>query len=354
MVSGAASLAWRVRGLGNLFSRGGLRLEHPQAGVVRAFGKTDLRVSAYGLGCARIGGIFQRDSSGFVELLCAAHDAGINFFDTADMYSQGESEALLGRAFRRRRGQVIIASKAGYCLPTRRRLAARLKPLLRPVIQLLKIRRDRLPVGTRGALSQDFSPRYLRQAVEGSLRRLRTDYLDLFQLHSPPTSVVERGEWEPALEALKRAGKIRYYGVACDTVETGLAALRYPGVSSLQFTLNLLERRAVDTLLPQARAKGAAFIARECLSNGLLVKRADEVDLAGYWATADEQTAKEEELAKYRRLAVDSNRPLARLALEYVGGVEGVSVSLLGARSVEQLRGLLGHLRRPEAPDVRA
>ena len=328
--------------------------QHPHDGALRAFGKTDLKVSEYGLGCARIGGIFQGDASGFVDLLSAARDAGINFFDTADMYSQGESEALLGRAFRRRRGEIIIASKAGYCLPARRKLAARLKPFLRPVIRLLKIRRDRLPAGTRGALSQDFSPSYLRQAVEGSLRRLRTDYLDLFQLHSPPTEVVERGEWEPVVEALKRAGKIRYYGIACDTVQTGLAALRFPGVSSVQFTLNLLEQRAVDALLPQARAKGVAFIARECLANGLLVKRADEVDLKGYWSTVEEQTAKEQVLAKYRRLAADTDCSLARLALEYVAGVEGVSVTLLGARSVEQLRGLLANARRPEAPGARA
>jgi aryl-alcohol dehydrogenase-like predicted oxidoreductase len=324
-------------------------LQHPHDRGLRAFGKTDLEVSKYGFGCARIGGIFQRDSASFLDLLTAAHDAGINFFDTADMYSQGESESLLGRAFRRRRREVIIASKAGYCLPARRKLAARLKPFLRPIIQALKIRRDRLPAGTRGALAQDFSPAYLRRAVEGSLRRLRTDYLDLFQLHSPPTEVIERGEWEPALEALKCAGKIRYYGIAVDTVDAGLAALRYPGVSSLQFTLNLLEQRAVDALLPQARAKGVAFIARECLANGLLAKRAEEIDIKAYCPTAEEQKAKEEQLAKYRRLASESGRSLTSLALDYVAGVEGVSVSLLGARSVGQLRGLLGHARGPEA-----
>ena len=158
------------------------------------------------------------------------------------MYSQGESEVLLGKAFRKQRSRVIIASKAGYCLPTRRRFAARVKPLLRPLIKLLKIRRDRLPSGTRGALTQDFSPAYLRQAVEGSLRRLRTDYLDLFQLHSVPLDVVERGEWEPVLDDLKRAGKIRYYGLSCDALDAGLAGLQYTGVSSIQCVLNLLEQ----------------------------------------------------------------------------------------------------------------
>jgi aryl-alcohol dehydrogenase-like predicted oxidoreductase len=309
------------------------------------FGKTDLVVTEYGVGCARIGGIFQQDAGGFVRLLSAARDAGLNFFDTADMYSQGESEKLVGRAFRRQRDRVVIASKAGYALPGRRRLAARLKPILRPLIRLLELRRDRLPGGARGALAQDFSPGYLRRAVEGSLRRLRTDYLDLFQLHSPPLDVVERGAWEPELEALKRAGKIRYYGVACDTVDVGLAALRYPGVSSVQFTLNLLEQRAVDALLPRARQKGVAFIARECLANGLLAKRAEDIDLKAYCATPEEQKLREEQLTRYRREATEGGVSLARRALEYVAGVEGVSVSLLGVRSEEQLRGLLGHIR---------
>jgi aryl-alcohol dehydrogenase-like predicted oxidoreductase len=312
--------------------------------LLRAFGKTDLVVSEFGLGCARIGGIFQSDTRGFVNLLSAARDAGINFFDTADMYSQGESEALIGRAFRGVRDRVVIASKAGYSLPTRRRFAARLKPFLRPAIRFLRIRREHLPVSARGALAQDFSPVYLRKAVEGSLRRLRTDHLDLFQLHSPPADVVERGEWEPELESLKRAGKIRHYGVSCDSVEAGLAALRYPGVSALQFPLSLLERRVVEALLPQARAKGVAGIARECLANGLLAKSAEEIDLAAYCQSPDELELRERQLADYRRLAVERGHSLTHVALDYVAGMEGVSVSLVGARSVDQLRGLLGHL----------
>jgi aryl-alcohol dehydrogenase-like predicted oxidoreductase len=307
---------------------------------IRAFGKTDLRVSEFGLGCARIGGIFQRDTSGFLNLLSAARDAGINFFDTADMYSQGESEVLLGRAFRGVRSSVIIASKAGYVLPARRKLAARLKPLLRPAIKWLGIRREHLPSGARGALAQDFSPSYLRTAVEGSLRRLGTDYLDLFQLHSPPAEVVARGEWEPALESLKRAGKIRYYGISCDTLEAGLASLKYPGVSSIQFLLNLLERKATVALLPQAHAMNVAGIARECLANGLLAKKPEEIELAAY-CLPEEQALRREQLATYRREASDAGRPLAGIALDYVANVEGVSVTLVGARSIDQLRTLL-------------
>jgi aryl-alcohol dehydrogenase-like predicted oxidoreductase len=313
----------------------------------RAFGTTDLKVSEFGMGCARIGGIFQAGTAGFLDLLACARDSGITFFDTADMYSQGESEALLGRAFRgAARSRVVIASKAGYCLPARRKLAARLKPLLRPAIQWLGLRRERLPSFSRGVPTQDFSPKYLRAAVEASLRRLRTDYLDLFQLHSPPLEVIERGDWEPALDALRRAGKIRYYGIACDTVEGGIAALRYPNVSSVQFTLNLLEQRAEEALLPRLRAKGVAGIARECLANGLLAKRPEDVDLAAYCQSPEERVLREGQLAQCRDRAAKSGGTVTRSALEYVSGVEGVSVSLLGVRTVDQLRGLLATIAR--------
>ena len=311
---------------------------------LRAFGNTSLRVSEFGVGCARIGGIFQRDTAGFLSLLSEAFDSGINFFDTADMYSQGESEVLVGQALRRVRSGVVIASKVGYCLPARRRFAARLKPLLRPVIRLLKLRRDLFPAAARGALAQDFSPAYLRQAVEGSLRRLRTDYIDVLQLHSPPAEVVARGDWLHALESLKQAGKIRYYGVACDTVDAASAALRYPGVSSLQVTVNLLERRALDAIVPEARAKSVAVIARECLANGLLAKRAEDIDLAAYVSSPEERVSREAQLAELRARATATGRPLVRMALDYVTATEGVSVTLLGVRNVAQLRGLLGHV----------
>jgi aryl-alcohol dehydrogenase-like predicted oxidoreductase len=310
----------------------------------RAFGETSLRVSELGLGCARIGGFFQGESKGFLDLLSFAFEAGVNFFDTADMYSQGESEALLGRALRGKRDRIILASKAGYCLPTRRRLIARLKPLLRPAVQLLKIRRDRLPSGSGGAITQDFSPKYLQRAVDASLRRLRTDYLDLLQLHSPPLEVIERGEWLPALEELKRLGKIRYYGAAVDTIEAGLAALRYPGVSSVQFTLSLLEQRAAHELFPRVLQHGAGGIARECLANGLLVKPPSEIDLKQYCSSPEEELRRAAQLDALRR-APDAEVSLMRRALDYPRSVDGVSVTLVGARSVQQLQKLLAEAR---------
>jgi aryl-alcohol dehydrogenase-like predicted oxidoreductase len=311
-----------------------------------AFGATDLRVSEYGIGCARIGGVFQQEPAQFIDLLARARDAGINFFDTADMYSQGESEKLLGRAFRGVRDRVVLASKVGYRLPAQRRLAGRIKPILRPLVRLLGIRRDRLPSLARGTIDQEFTGTYLKGAVEASLRRLRTDHLDLLQLHSPPAEVVARGEWERALEDMKRAGKVRYYGVACDTEAAGQAALRFAGVSSLQITMNLLEHAAADGLLPEARSRGVAFIARECLANGILAKREADLDLGVYCKTPEELGRRADQLTQLRRQASDRGVSLTRAALEFVSRTEGVSVTLLGVRTVAQLQGLLAEAGR--------
>jgi aryl-alcohol dehydrogenase-like predicted oxidoreductase len=313
---------------------------------LRDFGNTSLRVSEFGLGCARIGGVFQSNTRGFLDLLTSALDRGITFFDTADMYSQGESETLIGRAFRGKRDRIVIASKVGYCLPAQRRLAGRLKPLLRPAVRFLKLRRDQLPASTRGALTQDFSPKYLRAAVEGSLKRLRTDYLDLLQLHSPSLDVIEGGQWQAALEELKRTGKVRYYGVAADSVEGGLAALRVPGVSSVQFTLSLLEQRAATELFPKVLESGSGGIARECLANGLLAKSPDQINLESYCSSAEEVAHRTAQLAELRRAADASGRSLLRSALDFPRSVNGVSVTLLGARNLEQLGALLAAAER--------
>jgi aryl-alcohol dehydrogenase-like predicted oxidoreductase len=299
-----------------------------------------LTVSEFGLGCARIGGIFQREPAEYLDLLSAALDAGINFFDTADIYSQGESERLLGRAFRHRREQVVIASKAGYVLPAQRRIVGRLKPLVRPLIGLLGLGRHHLPGAVRGSPAQNFSPAHLGRVLEGSLRRLGTDHLDLFQLHSPPTAVVELGAWVETLETLKREGKIRYYGISCDSTEAALAALGHEGVSSIQVVINLLERQAVDVLLPRANEQGVAIIARECLANGLLAKDASTIDIGSYCRSPDEAERKATQIESYRRAAIETGCTLAQLALGFVSRLEGVSVSLVGVSRLQQLDGL--------------
>jgi len=296
-----------------------------------------MRVSELGLGCARIGGIFKNDPKSFVDLLCAARDRGINFFDTADMYSQGESEMLLGRAFRKRRDQVIIASKVGYCLPRQRRLVAAVKPFVRPLIKLLRIKRENLPSAVRGSLEQNFSSAYIRTAVEASLRRLRTDYLDVLQLHSAPLEVVQRGEWAEAISSLKRAGKVRFFGISCDTLEAAQAAVEVPDVSSLQVVVSLLEQSFAKQVLPRAEERKIAVIAREILANGLLVKQEHELDLKNYTHSEEQAAQRRVELASYREAAARQGVPLARLAVDYATSAPGVSVALLGVSRMEQL-----------------
>src|SRR6185312_123491 len=122
--------------------------------------------SEIGFGGARIGGLLAQDGGRATSLktLEAACDAGINFYDTADMYSQGESEILIGKAFRSKRDKVFIASKGGYCLPGRRKFIQSIKPFLKPIVRTIGLRRASLPAALAGALSQDFSPDYLRKA----------------------------------------------------------------------------------------------------------------------------------------------------------------------------------------------
>src|SRR4051812_7379479 len=188
----------------------------------RPFGTTGLMVSAIGVGCSRIGGVFSAGSSrrDELDLLRGAIDAGINFLDTADLYSQGQSEILVGKAIKGRRDQVVVATKGGYVVPSSSQLLSRAKPLLRPVVRTLKIKKPAAGgPGPAPVMVQDFSPHYLRGAVEASLRRLHTDYIDVYQLHSPPRAVVEAGDFVPVLEELQAQGKIRHFGIGADDAD---------------------------------------------------------------------------------------------------------------------------------------
>src|SRR5262245_20750548 len=176
-----------------------------------------------GFGGARIGGLLAQDGGRTTSLrtLEAACDAGINFYDTADMYSQGESEILIGKAFRKKREKVFIATKGGYCLSGRKRLNQLIKPFVKPIVRAIGLRRSAVPGALTRTISQDFSPDYLRKAVEASLRRLQSDHIDLYQIHSPPPEELRGARLQDALgllALLKAEGKIREYGIALDSV----------------------------------------------------------------------------------------------------------------------------------------
>src|SRR5260370_14415479 len=147
-----------------------------------------------------------------VDLLRRAYDEGITFFDTADMYTQGESERLVGEAFHHQRDRVVIATKFGYRLPAQKRFINRLKPLAKPFIARLGLKPRQVHRGLRGTVSQqDFSTAYIIRAVEASLRRLKADYIDIYQLHHPPSDGLRRSEFVALPESLRRQSKGRYW-----------------------------------------------------------------------------------------------------------------------------------------------
>ncbi|MEO1401609.1 MAG: aldo/keto reductase [Cyanobacteria bacterium J06635_1] len=299
------------------------------------FGKTDLAVAALGLGCSRLGGNLQGGNrQQATATLQKALDEGINFYDTADSYGQGQSERLLGKAFKTQRDRVILATKAGYCLSPMGALAAKVKPMLKPLVRMLKPQSGSLAQAKGSLLRQDFSKDYLTQSVEGSLRRLQTDYLDLFMLHSPPTEIIEAGEAFDTLAMLKQQGKLRYYGVSCETLDDAMIALKAPGVSALQVEVNLLDQRATAELLPAAQQAGIAIVARQPFASGKVFQ-------------GSEDPAEQAEIERYRELAKQCDRTLSHLALQFVHQLDGVSVVIAGANSVKHLTDNISALTAP-------
>jgi len=308
------------------------------------FGKTGMQVSEIGFGGSRIGGVFADKNSGkeALNVLRRALDAGITFYDTADMYAQGESESLMGMAFDGRRSAVIIATKGGYCLPARRNVIKRIKPLVRPIMQALGLKRARLPAGISGALSQDFSPPYLTKALESSLKRLKTDYVDLYQLHSPDATFMQSGAFGEALQTLERLkvqGKLRFYGVATEVPEDAPFCLAAPGISSIQLGFGLLDLDALDNgTLAAAGARGLAVIARGCFGGGLLKDGLDEAQLK-------DATPKWQRILALRSLGKATGRPLLDMAFQFCRATPAVSVTLLGMRTENHLRDNLHHVQ---------
>ena len=311
----------------------------------RNFGTTGIQVSEIGFGGSRLGGVFAgtKGSDEGLNVLRMALDAGITFYDTADMYSQGEGEILLGKAFRGKRDKVIIATKGGYCLPAQRKLIARIKPLIRPIIKALGIKRENLPSAVGGELSQNFTPNYVTQALEASLKRLGTDTIDVYQLHSPSAETIRSDDFAETLgtlDKLKQQGKIRFYGVACDTPDDAVAALKYSGISSLQMPFGLLDLEALDGVFAQAEQRGVGIIARGCFGGGLLKESLTEAELKA-------TTSKWERILAYRALAAASGQSVLEKALQFCLYVKPISVTILGMRTEAHLRDNLRHYNAP-------
>jgi aryl-alcohol dehydrogenase-like predicted oxidoreductase len=212
----------------------------------RPLGKTGLTVSEIGFGAWGIGGpspgatsYGPTDDAVSLRTLARAFEQGITLFDTSNAYGNGHSEALIGQAFKHRRADIVIATKAGF---------------------------------PRFDQEQNFSPDQLRSSLEGSLRRLQTDHVDLFQLHSPPIALLhDDPEILATLRSLVQEGKTRAFGLSVRAPEDGLVAIRELGFPVIQVNHNLLDQRAVENgLLALAEAAGVALIARTPLCFGML------------------------------------------------------------------------------------
>jgi aryl-alcohol dehydrogenase-like predicted oxidoreductase len=285
----------------------------------RTLGKSGLRVSPIGLGTNNFGGRIDTEASR--KVIDAAIEHGINFFDTADVYgNKGGSESIIGEVLGARRKDVIIATKFGNVIDAEK--------------------------GLKGASRQ-----YIVSAVEASLKRLRTDWIDLYQLHLPdPNTPIE--ETLRALDDLIRSGKVRYIGAsnlpAWQVVEAQFIAreLGTHRFISSQDEYSLLKRDAERELLPALNAYGIGLLPFFPLANGLLTgkyKRGEAVPagtrLAGDAARAD-RILTENNLRIVERLtgfAQERGHSLLDLAFSWLLANPAVSSVIAGATKPEQI-----------------
>lgn len=199
----------------------------------RVLGKTGLEVSRLGVGLAEIGKLTMNDVARVSQVLNTALDEGINFLDTSACY--GNSEELIGRTVAHRRDEYILATKCGHI--------------------------------TGGYEGEAWSVQTIKDSVERSLKRLRTDHLDIIQLHTCSVDVLEKGDVIQALLDAKQAGKVRFIGYSGDN-EAALWAIESGQFDTLQTSFNLVEQRARTYLFPKAQVQDMGIIVKRPIANG--------------------------------------------------------------------------------------
>jgi aryl-alcohol dehydrogenase-like predicted oxidoreductase len=273
-----------------------------------------LDVTVVGLGCNNFG--WRIDAQATAEVVDAALDAGINFFDTADIYGAGRSEEFLGRALGSRRSKIVLATKFGMKFDEHR----------------------------SGA-----KPAYIRQAAEDSLRRLGTDYIDLYQLHSAdPTTPV--ADTLGALDELVKAGKVREIGCSnfsASQLREAEAAVKAGGARfvSVQNHYSMIHREPEAEVLPECVRAGIAFIPYFPLANGLLTGkyRRGQPFPAGSragdgWGPkmfTDENLAKVEAWTDF---AASHGHTLLELAMSWLASRPAVVSVIAGAKTAAQVK----------------
>ena len=238
----------------------------------RKLGQTDLRPSVLSLGCNRLG-TTDGDAAEAEATLLEAFECGVNFFDTADYYNHGDSERVLGKVFRGKRDRILICSKAGWTKGSLQRPPPKAVPLVKRIVKRWSLSRKAVVWIRRQFVSQNFDPDYIEKAIVGSLRRLETDYLDLFLIHSPTISTLLEDSLFDRLDELRGRGMIRHYGVSfLDSVTSEELAigLTRPGISALQIAIDIYHLPTIDNLKNKLGDTAIGVIGRAPFARGAL------------------------------------------------------------------------------------
>lgn len=268
----------------------------------RKLGKSDLWVTELGLGCMSIG----TEEKAAKEIIETALDEGINYFDTADLYDFGENEKIVGTTLKEVREKVIIATKVGN----------RWKP-------------------DRTGWSWDPSKSYIKEAVKQSLKRLNTDYIDLYQLHGG--TIEDRiDETIEAFEELKSEGFIRYYGISSIRPNVIREYVKKSQMISVMMQYSILDRRPEEEVLQLLHEHGISVVTRGPLAKGLLSdKMIEKISQKGY------QDYSQQELLEVLPALKDKlagERSFTEIALQYNLANPAVASVIAGASSPEQVR----------------
>ncbi len=272
----------------------------------KQLGSSSLRLSEIGFGCMSLKGSEDENRN----LVDKAIAAGINFFDTADLYDKGENEKTLGKAVKDKRKHVILASKVGN-----------------------QWRQD--------GSGWDWNPRkeYILAAVDESLQRLQTDYIDLYQLHGgtindPLDETIE------AFEILKQQGKILFYGISSIRPNVIREYIKRSTITSVMMQYSLLDRRPEEECLHLLHNNAIGVLARGSLAQGLLVNKPAKEYLG---RTIDEVSR----AANLIRNLSGENRSAGQTAIQFVLQHPAVTSAVVGIRNEQQLNEAIGAAKAP-------
>ena len=299
----------------------------------RRIGKSDIKISPLGMGCWAIGGEFY-DSDGHpvgwgktndaesLKALQTAYEHGITFYDTADIYGTGHSERLIGQAFADKRDKVVIATKFGNVLDEKKKRAT----------------------------GQEAKPEYIRSACENSLKRLNTDYIDLYQFHLNEYDPQKTIDIIDTLEELVFYGKIRAYGWSTDYIESAKAFIKGKNNSAVQFQMNVLDN--AKPMVKLCEENRLAAINRSPLAMGILTGKYDtnsrlpKDDVRGekspewmkYFKKGKPVKEALDKCAAVNDILTSNGRTLVQGAIAWLWGCSFNTIPIPGIRTVTQAK----------------